>query len=68
MNTTTYAIIGATGGIGAELGRMLAATGARLALAARTETKLHDLADDLRRRGASEVMTQPLDQPGGFYE
>lgn len=42
--TPVYAILGATGGIGGELCRRLAAGGARLAVAARDEARLEALA------------------------
>lgn len=42
-----YIIIGATGGIGAALARLLAARGARLMLAARREEPLQSLAQEL---------------------
>ena len=44
--TATYVVIGATGGIGSEVSRRLAADGANLVLGARTESDLHDLADE----------------------
>lgn len=43
----THIILGATGGIGSELCRRLSQSGANLVLAARDETKLKKLAEDL---------------------
>lgn len=45
---TTYIVIGATGGIGSEVCRLLAADGANLVMAARGQDKLAALADELR--------------------
>ncbi|MEM6782248.1 MAG: SDR family oxidoreductase [Bacteroidota bacterium] len=45
-DTPVYAVLGATGGIGSALTRSLAATGARLALGARSVDKLRDLAGE----------------------
>ncbi len=45
--TPVYAVVGATGGIGAPLVRALAASGARLVLGARREAPLRALADEL---------------------
>ena len=42
-----YILIGATGGIGSSVTRQLAASGARLMLGARTESDLHNLADEV---------------------
>jgi NADP-dependent 3-hydroxy acid dehydrogenase YdfG len=42
-----YLILGATGGIGSELSRQLAAQGAHLMLGARTSEKLEKLANEL---------------------
>lgn len=52
QRTPAYLILGATGGIGAALARMLAGTGARLMLAARGEERLAALAAEL---GAQHV-------------
>jgi 3-oxoacyl-[acyl-carrier protein] reductase len=46
-----YVIIGATGGIGSELSRRLAAGGARLLVAARDEAKVSRLAAELGAQG-----------------
>ena len=43
----TIAITGASGGLGRELAQQAAARGARLALMARNEAKLRELADEL---------------------
>ncbi|MCS7157261.1 MAG: SDR family oxidoreductase [Blastocatellia bacterium] len=43
----SYAVLGATGGIGSELCRRLAAKGARLTIGGRNETKLTRLAEEL---------------------
>jgi short-subunit dehydrogenase len=49
------AITGASKGIGAELARQLAAKGAKLVLAARSEKELEGVADDCRKAGAQVV-------------
>ena len=46
--TPSYLVFGATGGIGSELCRHLAAQGARLVLAGRNEEKLRALSEELR--------------------
>lgn len=48
MTGSIFVIVGATGGIGSEVCRTLAAGGANLILAARSEERLADLADELR--------------------
>jgi short-subunit dehydrogenase len=48
-------ISGASRGIGAELGRQLAAAGARVVLAARTREPLAQLASELRQQGATAL-------------
>lgn len=53
--TLSYLVFGATGGIGSELARHLAAQGARVGLAGRNEEKLQSLADEL------EGFAYPLD-------
>lgn len=60
-NEFCYVVLGATGGIGAELSRRLAATGARLLLAGRSVEKLRTLAEPM---GASyfEMDATHLDQ------
>jgi short-subunit dehydrogenase len=47
-----FLITGASGGIGRQLAEQLAGAGVRLALAARSQTALDELADQLRRTGA----------------
>ncbi|MBA4064478.1 MAG: oxidoreductase [Isosphaera sp.] len=59
-DTPAYLIVGAAGGIGSELCRTLAATGARLLLAGRTADRLDALAGELQSLGA-ECVTHPLD-------
>lgn len=49
----SYVVLGATGGIGSELCRRLAAKGARLTLGSRSEDKLRKLAEEL---GADAVV------------
>jgi short-subunit dehydrogenase len=51
-------ISGASRGIGAELGRQLAAQGARVVLAARTREPLVQLASELRQLGATALDVQ----------
>ncbi|NBB86960.1 MAG: SDR family oxidoreductase [Bacteroidetes bacterium] len=46
-DTPVYIIIGATGGIGSHVTRLLAADGAKLILGARTESDLNDLAGEV---------------------
>jgi NAD(P)-dependent dehydrogenase (short-subunit alcohol dehydrogenase family) len=46
-NTPSYLVVGATGGIGFEVCRLLVASGARVMMAARDESKLAILADQL---------------------
>lgn len=59
--TPTYAIVGASGGIGSELCRILAARGATLFLGARTESKLERLLADLRRDHGATAHGFPVD-------
>lgn len=47
MSAPVHLVVGATGGLGAPLARALAASGARLVLAARSEEPLARLADEL---------------------
>ena len=53
-----YIILGATGGIGSELSRQLAAQGAHLMLGARTSEKLEKLADELKAKHFALDATQ----------
>jgi short-subunit dehydrogenase len=55
MKDKVIAITGASKGIGAELARQLAARGAKLVLAARSEKELEGVAADCRKAGASVV-------------
>lgn len=54
-------ITGASRGIGAAIGESLAEEGCRLALAARSEERLNQVAEQLRRRHSAEVLTVPTD-------
>lgn len=68
MNTLhdkTILITGASGGIGAAMAREAAAPSVTLLLTARSEDKLHTLADEVRERGAdADVFPQDLSRPG----
>jgi short-subunit dehydrogenase len=55
MKDNVVAITGASKGIGAELARQLAAKGARLVLAARSEEELEGVAAECRKLGATVV-------------
>ncbi|HLX25289.1 MAG TPA: SDR family NAD(P)-dependent oxidoreductase, partial [Usitatibacter sp.] len=55
MKDNVVVITGASKGIGAELARQLAAKGSKLALAARSEKELEDVAEECRKLGASVV-------------
>ena len=54
-------IIGATSAIAEATARLYAARGARLFLVARNESRLDDIAADLRVRGSQEVLQATLD-------
>jgi short-subunit dehydrogenase len=56
----TAVITGASAGIGAETARSLASEGANLVLAARSETRLTDLASELQEMGV-EAVAVPTD-------
>jgi short-subunit dehydrogenase len=58
---TTVLITGASGGIGAEVARTLAAQGARLALSARREQRLAALADEIAATGVERPAVLPAD-------
>lgn len=55
------AILGATSAIAEASARIWASKGAQLALVARDETRLRAIGDDLKARGATEVVTFTLD-------
>ena len=55
MKDNVVAITGASKGIGAELARQLAAKGAKLVLAARSEKELEEVAEACRKLGAQVV-------------
>ena len=55
MKDQVVVITGASKGIGAELARQLAAKGAKLVLAARSEKGLEEVAADVRKAGAQAV-------------
>ena len=57
----TVLITGASGAIGAETVRRLAAEGARLALSARREERLVELADEVAATGAARPVVLPAD-------
>ncbi|QOY95969.1 SDR family oxidoreductase [Massilia sp. UMI-21] len=52
LHDQVMVITGATSGIGLTTARMAAARGARLVLASRSKDALHELADELRSKGA----------------
>lgn len=59
---TSWALVtGASSGLGVELARALAARRVNLALTARTEAPMRQLADDIRREHGVEVVVEPLD-------
>jgi short-subunit dehydrogenase len=58
---TTTLLTGASGGIGLEIARLLAARGHRLVLASRGAAKLREVADTLRRNHGIEVVTKAID-------
>jgi short-subunit dehydrogenase len=61
----TVLVTGASSGIGEAMARQLALRKARLVLTARSEDKLHALADEFRRLGAdAAVYAHDLGQPG----
>ena len=57
-------VTGASRGIGRAIAHVLAAAGARVALAARSESQLHEVAAEIKRQGASsedDVLVVPMD-------
>jgi len=66
LNDARVLVTGASAGLGRELAVVLAGRGARLALVARREAALRDLADELRGRGlhAPLVLAADLTQAG----
>lgn len=63
----TVLITGASSGIGRELARLFAADGAELVLIARSEGRLHELADELavEHGVTAQVVPADLSQPSG---
>ena len=57
LNEQTIVITGASSGIGLVTARMAARRGARLVLAARSETALRELADQIKAQGGEAVYT-----------
>lgn len=66
----TVLITGASSGIGRELARLFASGGAGLVLVARSEDKLHELANELAAKHGIEVHVLPADltRPAGPSE
>jgi len=58
---TTTLITGASGGIGLEMARLLAARGHRLVLASRDAARLQAVADELHRAHGAEVHVHAID-------
>ena len=57
----TIIVLGALSAIGEATARLYAAEGARLVVAGRNQTRLGQVADDLKARGAGECRTWPID-------
>lgn len=67
LSSATALVTGASGGIGEQFARQLAARGASLVLTARSTDKLQGLASELRQahpRAAITVLTADLSDPG----
>ncbi len=58
---TTALITGASGGIGLDLARLLAADGTNLILVARNSEKLGEIAGDLRAKNKIDAVESPID-------
>lgn len=67
QESSVYAVLGATGGIGSELCRRLAEDGARLAIAARDEGKLDKLAGETGATSSS-LDARKVDEVEGFIK
>jgi NAD(P)-dependent dehydrogenase (short-subunit alcohol dehydrogenase family) len=61
IDSQVVVVIGASSGIGRETALRYASRNACLVLAARSENALHDVADDCRAIGATDVVVQPTD-------
>ena len=59
--TKNVIILGALSAIGEATARLYAAEGARLVVAGRNETRLRQVGDDLKARGAAECHLWPID-------
>ena len=59
--TPVAVITGASAGIGADLARVFAANGHAVALVARREQRLHELADEIAATGRARPLVLPLD-------
>lgn len=70
MKNKTVLLTGASGGVGWEVARMLAARGARLGLVARRAERLHTLADEIAAAGGPRpaVLTADLGRRGEAAE
>src|SRR5215210_4935684 len=61
MQGRTVLLTGASSGIGAEVARRLGAVGARLAIVARREEQLEQVADSIEREGGPRPVVLPAD-------
>src|SRR5437764_12234196 len=59
--TPVAVITGASAGIGADLARVFATNGHALALVARREERLRELADEIAAAGGAKPLVLPLD-------